>query len=73
MGELIDDEVLHTFAIIGTPQQAVAEIQRRYGDLVTRIAIVALPQDREPIRSSEPFQALRASAHSGDAARGSTR
>jgi alkanesulfonate monooxygenase SsuD/methylene tetrahydromethanopterin reductase-like flavin-dependent oxidoreductase (luciferase family) len=69
MSDLIDDEVLHTFAIIGTPEQAVAEIQRRYGDLVTRIAIVALPQDRDAVRSSEPFQALRAPADSGGAAR----
>jgi probable F420-dependent oxidoreductase len=60
MANLIDDEVLHTFAIIGTPQQAVAEIQRRYGDLITRITIVALPG--QPVRSSEPFKALRAPA-----------
>ncbi len=58
---LIEDEVLHTFAIIGTPQQAAAEIQRRYGDLITRITIVALPG--QPVRASEPFRALRAAAN----------
>ena len=68
--ELIDDEVLHTFAIIGTPQQAVAEIKRRYGDLLTRITIAALPG--EPLRSSEPFQALRAPASSPPASDSAT-
>jgi len=72
MSELIDDEVLHTFAIVGTPEQAVAEIQRRYGDLVTRIAIGALPQDGDSVRPSQPFQALRAPADSGGPASGST-
>ncbi len=57
---LIDDEVLHTFAIIGTPEQAVAEIHRRYGDLVTRIAIVALPGERDSERRERLFEALRA-------------
>jgi len=65
IAELIDDEVLHTFAIIGTPQQAVAEIQRRYGDLVTRIAIVAPGHERDAVRPSGPFQALRAPAPCG--------
>ncbi len=68
--ELIDDEILHTFAIIGTPQQAVAEIKRRYGDLLTRITLGALPG--EPLRSSEPFQALRAPASSPPASDSAT-
>jgi probable F420-dependent oxidoreductase len=72
ISDMIDDEVLHTFAIIGTPEQAVAEIQRRYGDLVTRIAIVAPPQDRDAVRWSGLFQALRAPADSGGPVRGST-
>ncbi len=62
LSELIDDDVLHTFAIIGSPEQAVAEIQRRYGDLVTRIAIVALPEDRDIERWNGLFEALRATA-----------
>jgi probable F420-dependent oxidoreductase len=61
MSELIDDDVLHTFAIIGTPEEAVAEVQRRYGDLVTRITI-ALPEDRDAERRNALLQSLRASA-----------
>jgi probable F420-dependent oxidoreductase len=61
MSELIDDEVLHTFAIIGTPEEAVAEIQRRYGDVITRIT-VTVPEQRDPARWGELFQTLRATA-----------
>jgi alkanesulfonate monooxygenase SsuD/methylene tetrahydromethanopterin reductase-like flavin-dependent oxidoreductase (luciferase family) len=49
MGELINDEVLHTFAVIGRPQDAGAELKRRYGDVVDRITVpsgVGLPADR---------------------------
>jgi probable F420-dependent oxidoreductase len=59
MSELIDDDVLNTFAIIGTPEEAVAEIQRRYGDLVTRIT-VAVPEDRDTQRWNALLEALRA-------------
>jgi len=58
----IDDEVLHTFAVIGTPEQAVAEIHRRYGDLVTRIAIVGLPGELGDERRERLFEALRTPA-----------
>ncbi|HWC08236.1 MAG TPA: TIGR03617 family F420-dependent LLM class oxidoreductase [Solirubrobacterales bacterium] len=39
----ISDEVLDAFAVIGTPEQAVTELSRRYGDLATRLTI-ALPE-----------------------------
>jgi probable F420-dependent oxidoreductase len=58
MPDLIDDDVLHTFAIIGTPEAAFAEIQRRYGDLVTRITI-PVPEDRDLERWRRPFESLR--------------
>jgi probable F420-dependent oxidoreductase len=58
LSALIDDDVLHAFAIIGTPEQAFAEIQRRYGDLLTRITI-ALPEDRDAQRWSALFESLR--------------
>jgi probable F420-dependent oxidoreductase len=44
LADAIDDEVLHTFAVIGTPQEAVAELRRRYGGVVTRMTVVA-PDD----------------------------
>jgi probable F420-dependent oxidoreductase len=52
MPEAIDDDVLSTFAIIGTPEEAVAEIRRRYGDLATRITIDAPPSGAEALFSS---------------------
>jgi probable F420-dependent oxidoreductase len=58
--ELIDDEVLHAFAIIGSPQQAAAEIRRRYGGLVTRIAITALGHEGDAGRRDVLLEALRA-------------
>jgi hypothetical protein len=49
MGELIGDEVLNAFAVIGRPQDAGAELKRRYGDVVDRITVPSapgLPPDR---------------------------
>jgi probable F420-dependent oxidoreductase len=49
MGELIDDEVLTTFAVIGRPQDAGAELKRRYGDIVDRVRVprsADLPPDQ---------------------------
>jgi probable F420-dependent oxidoreductase len=59
MSEAIDDEVLRTFAIIGTPEEAVAEIGRRYGDVATRITL-ALPADRDRERWDPLLESLRA-------------
>ena len=41
MGELIDDEVLNTFAVIGRPQEAGTELKRRFGDIVDRVTVPA--------------------------------
>lgn len=39
MGERLPEEVVEEFSIVGSPQQIVDELQRRYGSLVTRAAI----------------------------------
>ena len=39
MPDLVDDEVLHTFAVVGTPEQVAAELTRRYGDVVQRMTL----------------------------------
>ncbi|MEA2347683.1 MAG: hypothetical protein QOG62_1470 [Thermoleophilaceae bacterium] len=57
IGEVIDDEVLNTFAVIGSPAQAMAEVKRRYGDVTTRVPI-AVPKDLD--RLPEAFELLRA-------------
>jgi len=46
MPELIDDEIVEAFAIVGTPEDAIAEVKRRYGDIATRITL-ALPPERD--------------------------
>jgi probable F420-dependent oxidoreductase len=47
MGELIDDEVLHTFAVVGEPDQLAPELLRRYGDIVERLSFYA-PYKADP-------------------------
>jgi probable F420-dependent oxidoreductase len=66
MAGLIDDEILHTFAVIGTPEEAVEEIQRRYGDMATRITL-SIPDDADPARWAPLFEKLRAPSMRGSA------
>ena len=48
MGELIDDEVLNTFAVVGPPESIAPELGRRYGDVISRISFYApYESDRE--------------------------
>ena len=58
LSSVIDDEVLSTFAIIGTPEEAVAEVKRRYGDITARIAL-PIPDDADPERWRGLFEELR--------------
>ena len=39
MGRLIDDDVLNTFAIVGPPKQAAAELNRRFEGLFDRVSL----------------------------------
>ena len=59
LSSVISDEVLDTFAIIGTPEEAVAEVKRRYGDLGTRITL-SVPDGADPDRWGPVFDELRA-------------
>lgn len=36
MAALVDDEVLNTIAVIGTPDQVIAEMKERFGDVIGR-------------------------------------
>ena len=58
MGALIDDEMLHAFAVVGSPEEAIAEVKRRYGDVATRITLT-LPEDRDEARWRALFDSLR--------------
>jgi probable F420-dependent oxidoreductase len=55
----IDDQVLDAFAVIGTPEEAVAQLRERYGGALTRIT-VKLPPALEPDRRAALMAALRA-------------
>jgi probable F420-dependent oxidoreductase len=57
--KLVDDEVLHTFGVIGTPEEAVAELKRRYGDFATSVRI-SPPDGVEPKRWRRLLAELRA-------------
>jgi probable F420-dependent oxidoreductase len=50
MTGLIDDSVLHTFAVVGEPDRIAAEIYRRFGDVVDRYALYAPYELDEQVR-----------------------
>jgi probable F420-dependent oxidoreductase len=58
MAGLIDDEILHTIAVVGTPEQVVPEIVRRYGDIAHRMTLT-VPYHSDPDRWVALFDALR--------------
>jgi len=49
MGDLIDDEILNTFAVVGAPEDVAPELGRRYGDVISRVSFYA-PYESEPER-----------------------
>ena len=59
MGLAIDDEVLHTFAVVAEPGAVAAELLRRYGDLMTRMTLYT-PYDIDPATSAQIIADLRA-------------
>lgn len=64
LADAIDDDVLDTFAIIGTADEVAAEAQRRYGDLVTRMVVPEI--DGDPHRPCPQLRAaMTARASSG--------
>jgi len=41
MGQAIDDEILHTFAVVDEPERVPARIIERYGDVLDRVSFYA--------------------------------
>ncbi len=41
MGDLVDDEMLNTFAVVGRPEEIAPELGRRYADVISRISFYA--------------------------------
>src|SRR6266508_481976 len=59
MGELIDDDILHTFAVVAEPEKLAVGLQERYGDVVDRISFYA-PYKSDPDRWRAVMQQLKA-------------
>lgn len=59
MGELITDEMLDAFAIVGPPESIAPELQRRYGDAVDRISLYT-PYRSDPDRWGPIIAAIKA-------------
>lgn len=59
MGNLIDDEVLDAFAVVGEPENIAAEIKRRYDDVIDRISFYA-PYKSDAARWAPVFDELKA-------------
>jgi probable F420-dependent oxidoreductase len=59
MGELIDDDMLHAFAVVAEPEQVGVELKRRYGGVVDRCSFYA-PYRSDPERWSRVIADLKA-------------
>ncbi|MFM8946062.1 MAG: LLM class F420-dependent oxidoreductase [Actinomycetota bacterium] len=49
MGDLSNDEILNTFAVVGEPESIASELHHRYGDVIERISFYA-PYKSDPER-----------------------
>lgn len=58
IGEAIDDEVLHTIAVMGSPKEVATQLHSRFGDLATRIGF-STPYETSPDLLGELLDALR--------------
>jgi probable F420-dependent oxidoreductase len=61
MGDLITDEILNTFAVVGEPEQIAPELLRRYGDVVQRVSFYA-PYKSDPDRWRQVLADLQAAS-----------
>ena len=58
MGNLITDEILNTFAVVGEPESVAPELHARYGDVIQRISFYA-PYKSDPERWLPVIDALK--------------
>src|SRR5207302_4701493 len=63
MGDLVDDEMLNTFAVVAEPEQLPDLILGRYGGLIDRLSFYA-PYRSDPERWAAVLGALKAGAGS---------
>lgn len=60
MGNLIDDTMLRTLSVYGTPAECAAGIKERFGDAATRVALT-MPQGADPSLTEELLSLIRES------------
>ena len=58
MGDLISDEMLHAFAVVGEPEAIAPQLLARYGDVIQRVTFYA-PYRSDPDRWRPIFAALQ--------------
>ena len=58
MGNLITDEILNTFAVVGSPEQIAPELNKRYGDVIDRLSFYA-PYSSDPARWTQVIHDLK--------------
>ena len=58
MGELITDDILNTFAVVGEPESIAPELHKRYGDVINRISFYA-PYKADPARWQPVIEAIK--------------
>lgn len=59
MTALIDDEVLHTFAVVGTPDEVADQLTTRYGDIADRVGLTST-DPIDPAQWTHTLASLRA-------------
>ena len=59
MGDLITDEMLNTFAVVGEPEVIAPELHARYGDVIDRISLYT-PYTTDPARWKQVLAAVKA-------------
>jgi probable F420-dependent oxidoreductase len=58
MGGLVTDEILHTFAVVGAPEEVPSLLAARFGDLLDRLSFYA-PYRSDPQRWAAVLDGLR--------------
>ena len=58
MGNLISDEILNTFAVVGSPEHIAPELNKRYGDVIDRLSFYA-PYASDPARWTQVIHDLK--------------
>ena len=59
MGELINDDIVDAFAVVGAPEELAPKFKERYGGLVDRISFYA-PYETDPDRWGQVLKDLQA-------------